>query len=302
MEKERCHDTLLSIAEQSSIIGVDIGGTKTFVARYSSATFELEAEERIATDAQRGFSAVVTDVLSIIRKLQTPGTRAVGIGVAGLVRRPENILLKAPNIPGSGNVDLMKAFRDIGLPVFVDNDANCFALAEAVMGTGKGKKIVVGITIGTGVGGGIVINGTLFRGAHGFAGEIGHMLLMPGKPPEGTENPRGEVEQFLSGTALGRRCRAAKHPGEYLQGDVCSFLQPDLFREVAWLCTSLTHLLDPSIIIFGGSTGTALGPHLPAIRQALKEWMLPDTPMPEIAIAAIHHAGVLGAALLCTEN
>src|SRR5690606_34007907 len=133
-------------------------------------------------------------------------------------------------------------------------------------------------------GGGIIIDGKIFRGANGFAGEIGHMLLKPGEPPYPTQDKRGEVEQFLSGTAMGKRCEAASHPGEYLEGEVCEFMRPDVFREVAWLVTNLTHLIDPSVIVFGGSAGHALKPHLSKVETELKKWMLPGTPIPALKI------------------
>lgn len=184
------------------------------------------------------------------------------------------------------------------LPVHVENDANCFALAEARMGAGKDGKVVIGLTLGTGVGGGIVINGSIFQGADGFAGEIGHMLLRPGEPPYETEDKRGEVEQFLSGTAMGNRCPEAKDPSDYLHGAVCSFLHPQIFREAAWLCVSLTYLLNPSVIVFGGSAGTSLMSHLPEVESDVRKWMLPGTPLPRLAKAELKEPGVLGAALL----
>ena len=131
-------------------------------------------------------------------------------------------------------------------------------LQKASREQAKGHSVVVGITLGTGVGGGIVIDGKIFTGAHGYAAEIGHMLLRPGETPYPMEHPRGDAEEFLSGTAMGKRCKAAENPQEYLEGSVCSFLQPQVFEEVAWLCTSLTHLLDPSVIVFGGSAGERL--------------------------------------------
>ena len=182
--------------------------------------------------------------------------------------------------------------------VEVENDSRCFTLAEAVQGAGKDKRVVVGVTMGTGVGGGIVCEGKIFRGEHGFAGEIGHMLLRPGEPPYPTKDTRGEIEQFFSGTAMGKRCEAANKPEEYLEGQACSFLHPHLFREIAWMVTSLTYAVDPSIIVFGGSAGLALKPHLQDIRAELKNWLLPHTPMPELATATCKNPGTLGAALL----
>jgi glucokinase len=163
--------------------------------------------------------------------------------------------------------------------------------------------MVIGITFGTGVGGGLVIDGKLFEGAHGYAAEIGHMLMMPGKPPyDDKEDQRGRVEQFLSGTAMGKRCEEATSPEDYLEGAVCSFMQPQIYREVAWLCTTLTYMLDPDVIVFGGSAGHALLKHVDQITAELKKWTLPGTPLPVIVAATMKDAGVVGAALLTKSS
>ena len=124
------------------------------------------------------------------------------------------------------------------------------------------------------------------------------MLLKPGEPPFVTEDKRGDVEQFVSGTALGKRCQEAKTPEEYLEGEVCGFLQPMIFREIAWIIVNVTHLMDPSVIVFGGSAGRALEPHFDEVREELKTWMLPNTPLPDLAIAELKDAATRGAALL----
>ncbi|TSC79621.1 MAG: glucokinase [Candidatus Peregrinibacteria bacterium Gr01-1014_25] len=286
-----------------TILGFDLGGTKSSVSRYDAETWELHVHERLPTQAHRGWDVVLEDVLALIEKVRRPDTIAIGIGIPGLVRQPEGSVVRMPNIPGADDVPLKAIFeKRIGLPVSVDNDANCFTLAEAQRGAGKGHSVVIGITMGTGVGGGIVAEGRVFRGAHGFAGEIGHMLLQPGQPPFATDDKRGDVEQFLSGTAFGKRCSAAKRPEDYLEGEVCSFLQPQVFREIAWMCVSLLHVIDPSIIVFGGSAGKALKPHLSAIEHELRQWALPGTPLPELAIERTQHAATLGAALLTCER
>lgn len=293
--------TLKRPMASTNVIGVDLGGTKIVVARYDLKTFERQAEERVPTRGERGFIHVMDDVFSVAAKLSDGKTKGIGVGVPGLIRQPEGVLVTAPNIPESAGVDLKKLAKKSKLPVFFENDANCFALAEAHLGAGKGKRVVVGITMGTGVGGGIVVDGKLFRGAHGYAAEVGHMLLKPGHPPYRTEDRRGSVEQFLSGTAMGHRCTQAENPQDYLEGEVCSFLQPQVFREVAWFVADLTYLLDPSIIIFGGGAGASLGRHLDEVRKELPQWMLPNTTPPELAAATVHDSGALGAALLCKE-
>lgn len=281
-----------------TVIGIDLGGTKMSAARYDVATWYNEAEVSAPTQAKKGFQSVMTAVAGLVKKIRTPSTTHIGIGVAGLVEKPRGAILRLPHIPGAEGITPAHASVALGLPVTFMNDANCFALAEATLGAGKGKPVVVGITLGTGVGGGIILDGKIFSGAHGYAAEIGHMLLRPGETPYPMEHPRGDVEEFLSGTAMGRRCTAALRPEEYLEGAVCSFLQPQVFEEVAWMCTSLAHLLDPSIIIFGGSAGRALEPHLEEITKELQKWMLPGVPLPELATAQRADAEVLGAAMV----
>ncbi len=283
----------------ATVIGIDLGGTKTALVRYDSVTWNEEESLRLQTRANRGFPAVYDDLLGAMRSLKKKDTTAVGIGVPGLVRQPEGCIVRLPNIPGADGFPIKQSLsHDLGMEVNVSNDADCFALAEATYGAGKGHRVFVGITMGTGVGGGIVIDGKLFTGAHGYAAEIGHMLLRPGEPPYETDDKRGDVEQFLSGTAFGKRCEAAGKPEDYLEGAVCAFMRPDVFREIAWMCVNITHLLDPTAIAFGGSAGRALKQHLPKIRKELAIWMLPGTPLPELAIAELPNAATLGAALL----
>lgn len=286
-----------------TVIGVDLGGTKTSIVRFRENTWTVEEEVQVPTPAKEGLEACLAEIHSQIVILRDSSTRAVGVGVAGLVRQPEGSLIRAPNIERSENFPVREYLeRATKLPVSVDNDAHCFALAEARVGAGRGRDVVIGVTMGTGVGGGIVIDGVLFRGEHGFAGEFGHMLLRPGQPPIPAEDKRGEVEQFFSGTAMGKRCAAAERPGDYLEGEVCAFLRPDVFREVAWMCVNLTYAFDPSIIVFGGSAGRALKMHLPTVGTEFRAWLLPGTPTPELAVGELDHAGALGAALLTVER
>ena len=282
------------------VIGVDVGGTKCALGLFDGSSLDLLQQTTFPTRAKEGLPAVLDDIVDAIVALRTPETTAIGIGIPGLLQQPDGVLVKAPNIAQSENVAVKAMLSEkLGIPVHVGNDSQCFVLAEALMGSAKGYKTVVGVTFGTGVGGGIVIDGKIFGGAHGYAGEIGHMLLMPGTPPYKTKDMRGEVEQFLSGTAMGRRCEEAQSPEEYLNGAVCSFMQPDIYREVAWLCTNLIHLVDPDVIVFGGSAGHALHKHIEEITTELKKWTLPGTPLPDIVAGSTREkAGMLGAALL----
>lgn len=282
-----------------SVIGIDLGGTKIVAARFRCDDWREEAPERIPTNVGCGIETVLTDLSTLIRKLQMSDTHSVGIGVPGLVGNDGTIAV-LPHIPGAeGRKFGEELMQMTGLRCTIENDANCFTLAEALLGSGRGASVVIGVTIGTGVGGGIVIDGKLLRGAHGFAAEFGHMLLRPGKPDftYGKEDRRGDMEQAISGHAIAARfgkdllSRSSNDP------NLRTFL-----RELAWMCVSLTHTLDPSVIVFGGGVGRALGPHLSHLEKELTMWVMPRTPLPNLATAKLKNSEVLGAALTAVAH
>lgn len=286
-----------------TIIGIDLGGTKTAIALFEKDTMKQLSVKVFPTDAARGFDAVKQSLLSEIAEIRRDDTVAIGLGVPGFIDHVSGKVITMPNIPGAEGLELAACIQyETHLPTVLENDARCFAYAEAILGAGKDHEVVLGVTLGTGVGGGIVIGKNLYHGAHGSAGEIGHMLLQPGSPPYSTDDKRGEVEQFLSGTAMGKRCEAAESPQDYLEGQVCGYMQPEIFREVAWLIVNAVHTIDPSIIVFGGSAGRALTPHLPAIEAELKKWMLPGITAPLLAVSELKDAAVKGAALLAKAS
>ena len=287
----------------STILGIDLGGTKTALALFEKDSMKQLSIKVFPTDAARGFEAVKQSLLSEIAELRREDTVAIGLGVPGFIDHATGKVVTMPNIPGAEGMELGACVQyETRLPTVIENDARCFAYAEALLGAGKGLDVVLGVTLGTGVGGGIVINQKLYHGAHGYAGEIGHMLLQPGNPPYPTKDKRGEVEQFLSGTAMGKRCEAAESPEDYLEGQVCGFMQPQIFQEVAWLIVNAVHTIDPSVIIFGGSAGRALSSHLSSIEKELKQWMLPGITIPLLAVSGMKDAAVQGAALLASVS
>ena len=286
-----------------SILGIDLGGTKTAIALYDTELKQI-VSRAFPTDAKRGYDAVMQSLLAEVKAMIRPDTVAIGLGVPGFIDHDTGTVITMPNIPGAeGKAPAALLKSATGLPVVLENDARCFAYAEAILGAGKGHRVVLGVTLGTGVGGGIVIDDQIFRGGRGYAGEVGHLLLKPGEPPYPTDDKRGDTEQFLSGTAMGKRCEAAKRPEDYLEGAVCGFMQPQVFREVAWLITDALHLIDPSVIVFGGSAGRALKPHLPEILTELRTWLLPTVRPPLVCTGVLPDAALRGAALLArTES
>ncbi|MEX2459570.1 MAG: ROK family protein, partial [Actinomycetota bacterium] len=194
-------------------LGLDVGGTKV-------AGLVLDEEGSILGRAER--PTVTHDPGSALEAVASLGRELIeahgpvagaGAGVAGIVDHAAGVFRFGPNLLWR-EVPLAEELRTaLGLDVVVDNDANTAAWGEYRLGAGRGSTDMLMITVGTGIGGGIVSGGRLFRGAHGFAAEIGHVIVEPGGPRCGCGN-LGCWEQVASGNALGRLGReaAAEHP------------------------------------------------------------------------------------------
>jgi fructokinase len=190
-------------------IGVDLGGTKIEAVLLDDAGQPV-ARRRVPTEQQRGYEHIIetTGRLTDALRALAPECRAVGVGTpgalssrTGLMKNSNTVCLNGRDLPG----DLA---RRIGLAVIVENDANCFALAEAINGAGQGARVVFGVIMGTGVGGGLVVDGRLWSGPQHIAGEWGHHSIDPNGPLCYCER-RGCVETFISGPAVERRTSPA---------------------------------------------------------------------------------------------
>jgi glucokinase len=183
------------------VIGVDVGGTKIAVAAVDgvSATHAVEHPTvTVGTDALLdGLEHAVREVIAA-----TGQPDAIGVGVPSQIDYATGTVETSVNIPLTGVPLREELGRRFGVPVFVDNDANCAALAEAHI---VGERHLVMLTLGTGVGGGVVTDGLTFRGAHGLGAELGHMTVNPDGPPcPGNCPNRGCLEAYCSGQALER--------------------------------------------------------------------------------------------------
>jgi glucokinase len=183
-------------------IGLDIGGTKVLgVVVDEHGT--VVADHMQPSD--RGFDALVAGCLVTIDALRTPGV-PVGVGAAGLVDL-DGQLDYAPNLPGITRAPLQATLAaKTGRKVIVDNDANVAALGEVTYGAAIGARDALMVTLGTGIGGGIILNGGVLRGAHGFAAEVGHFTVDRNGPVCAC-GERGHWEAIASGNALGRMAR-----------------------------------------------------------------------------------------------
>ena len=187
-------------------IGIDLGGTniKGVIIDESGKGYHLT---RIATEAYKGGSEVLQNILSLIESLiekqgSTESFVGVGIGTPGFVDSEGMVLGGAENIPGWKGMQLYDPiYKKFGIPAVAANDVTVMAFAESKYGAGKGVKNMVCFALGTGVGGGIIINGELFKGSHGMAGELGHIVVETnGIPCSCGQN--GCLEQYASATGI----------------------------------------------------------------------------------------------------
>lgn len=195
------------------ILGIDLGGTKILSA-VLDAEGGMLARDHSVTPAAKGPEAVIQAIVESVRRaldqsgLTTSEIAAIGIGAPGLSNPETGILYTSPNLPGWRDIPLKGVVeKEFGRRSFLINDANAAALGEFHFGAGQGTRQFIYITVSTGIGGGIVLDGKVFTGSTGVAGEVGHMTIDVEGPPCNCGN-RGCWEALASGTALAREARA----------------------------------------------------------------------------------------------
>jgi glucokinase len=307
-------------------VGVDVGGTKVAAMRVR-ADGEILARTRVQTPSMEP-EAAVEALIGAAREVMADGVRAVGVGAAGMVDFAAGVLRYAPNIAWREVAIRDRLAGELGVPCLLDNDANAAAWAEYRFGAGREAREMLLVTVGTGIGGGIVTGGRLLRGAHGFAAEIGHIIVEPGGPVCGCGN-LGCWEQVASGRAIQRMGRqaAADHPDSVLaslaKGNPSAVTGPmvteaakrgdDLARRVVAQVgrrlgegiAGLVNVLDPEIVVVGGGAVKAGDLLLEPAREAYAEAVqAPEhrPPVPLVPAALGNDAGAVGAAALALEE
>jgi glucokinase len=305
-----------------------VGGTKIAAARVVGA--EVHALTQHPTDLT-GPDALLDGLEATVREvIETSGTpEAIGVGVPSQVDFDSGTVVSSVNIPLEGVALASELGERLDVPVFVDNDANCAALAEASSVEGMPAQHLVMLTLGTGVGGGVVIRGQIFRGATGLGAELGHVTLNADGPEcPGACPGRGCVEAYCSGTALERdataRARerpesrlgqvAAEHGGRVRGLDVVAAAEQgdgdalELMRTLGrWLgvaIASFQNVFEPEHMVIGGGLSAAADLFLPAAREEAESRALPAlADRLRIAVArAGAEAGVIGAGLLAAQE
>ena len=309
-------------------IGIDVGGT-TAKAGVVDEAGQILYKSSCKTGIERDFEDIAADMAELCRHIvresghEMAEVAAVGVGIPG-EQSPKTGLVAFCNNLGWVDVPLMQRLRDaLGLPVYVDNDANVAALAESAFGASKDAPTSILITLGTGIGGGIVQNRRLHTGAHGVGGEIGHMVIaMNGE--ECNCGHRGCWEKYASATAIIRMGRALMEEkpdcalARQMGGDAANLNAKavlDLAKAgdadcagifetyVKYLCVGLANLIniyDPDMLVLGGGVAHAGDFLLDAVRAALGDYVYcPALSWARVELARMgNDAGIIGAAML----
>ncbi len=311
------------------VIGVDVGGTKLLAGTVDSALAVHHRAQRSSQDLDTG--ELLDALAAMVREAAdaAPGpVLGAGFGLPGVLDRRAGIVAACPHLPLEGVPFQALMEERLGIPVAVDNDANCALLAEWRHGAAVGCDDVVMVTVGTGIGGGLVCGGRLVRGASGGAAELGHMVVqMDGPPCQGQCPGLGHWEWYASGNAIGRAgaalaetrpdsalAREAK-AGKPVTGALVTELAHDgdeASREAIHQVgialgagmVSLVNIFNPQLILVGGG-GIAAGELLlaPARREVAEHAMPSLRDVVEIVPARFGaDAGLLGAATLAFEE
>jgi glucokinase len=308
-------------------LGIDVGGTKVEAAVVEGAAVIDPQQVATDLDSTEALLAGLEDLAQ--RTIAAHGEpAAIGVGVPSQIEFATGTVISSVNIPFEG-VDLRDELeRRFGVPVYVDNDGNCAGLAEAELVDDGPARHLVMLTLGTGVGGGVVIDGSIFRGATGLGAELGHMVVnaygpeCPGKCPN-----RGCLEAYCSGVALARAATAfaSGQPGSKLAGcmdeegncsgvDVVRLAREgdedsrQLLHELGtWLgvgIASFVNIFEPEHIVIGGGLGAAADLFLDtAVAEAARRALPAGFERVSISLAkGGPEAGVLGAGLLAMKE
>jgi glucokinase len=308
-------------------IGADLGGTKMLVGAVGGEGEVLSRSTQ--STHERTVDQILQTLEAELRKALEASPEAVGIGlgVPATIDRDRGIAISAVNLP---LIDV--PVRDligerVGIPTFVDNDANCAALAEHRFGTGRGSDNLVLLTIGTGIGGGLILGGELYRGSSGAGAELGHVVIDENGPRcQGNCPNRGCVEALASGTALGREGRwaAERHPESALGGLLAAGTEIDgrvvtdaaldgdataretvalIGRRIGVALSSLANIFEPDLFVLGGGVMRAGELLLEPARHELRIRALPPQNDTRVVAAQLGpEAGMIGAARMALEE
>lgn len=289
-------------------IGVDLGGTNVRAAIVDEEGKVL-VQKKSPSYAQDGKEKVMDTIINLIKSLPDYELcSGIGVGVPGPCDEKTGSMVLATNLPGFEGYSIANMLEEtFHMPSFIDNDANVAALAEALVGAGKGKKVVYYVTLSTGIGGGLVINGECISGKHGFTGEIANIIIDRNRSKV-NYLAVGAIENEASGIAITRKAnekasKKYKHAGEVFEdahnGDpVAKEIVDNVARDLAQLFATIACVCDPDIFILGGGMMQSSDLFLPSVIEKFKEISHTQLHDDEFVLASLEEPGVIGAAML----
>jgi len=289
-------------------IGIDLGGTKIEGIILEENGKEI-FRKRIATEQEKGYNHILSNIKSLYCNLteeikKQPHTLGIGTPGAlsirtGLLKNSNTTCLNGK--PLKKDLEIMLAHQ-----IDIQNDANCFAMAEAALGAGKGKDLVFGVIMGTGCGGGIVYHGKVITGLQAITGEWGHMSIDP-SGPECYCGSRGCVETFISGGGLEKQWQKKYGKKETLKNIVKLFRNGDnnasefmaeFFRHFGRAMANLINILDPDIVVLGGGVSNIEELYTLGIEEVRRCVFSDSLETPIVKHTLGDSAGVIGAAMI----
>jgi glucokinase len=301
------------------VIGIDLGGTKIATALVNDTGTILSYDYR-ETLGEKGPEAVVARMADAARAVMAEA--AVGIGSPGPLDIEAGVVLDTPNLPGWEYVPLTQPIEEaLGIKTFLENDANAAALGEHRFGAGRGTQHMIYVTVSTGIGGGLILDGKLYHGFNGMAGEIGHVTILPGGPLCGCGN-RGHLEAVSAGPAIARQARervargaptlivnlAEGDPARITarlvaeaasQGDaVAQEILAEAMEYLGIAMANYVNIFNPRVIVIGGGLSNIGDALFEPVRRIIKERAFP-VPAQSVRVVPAElgdKVGVLGAA------
>lgn len=309
------------------VIGVDLGGTNLRTAILSPDGNILDRHKE-ATHAADGWEKVVARLIENIKRQRKSAIQqgfdvaAVGVGAPGVIQADKGIVVKSPNFPDWNNLPLKDQLeKTLGIPVFLENDANAAALGEQWRGAGRGIRSMILLTLGTGVGGGIILDNKIWHGADGMAGEIGHMTLIPDGRPctcgntgclEMYSSARGIVQSFRE--ALGKTSGGVPDQLKQISSEqvyeaagtgneIAVRVMKDMGRMLGIGIASLINIFNPERIVVGGGVKDAWPLFIGATREEImkRAFAVPAKRTEIVPSELGDDAGMVGAAAVALE-
>ncbi len=281
--------------KNKAIIGVDLGGTSISVGKVSGEKIVKEIKQSVPAQADN--PQIITDfIIQAIDSVFDKEIESIGLGIPGLLNSKEGIIYDVQNIPSWKDIHLKDILEErFKVNVFIDNDANCFALGERIYGKGKKTHSFVGVTLGTGMGAGIVCNGNLHSDLNGGAGEFGMIPYLDATYEDYCSGKFFEMKYCLNGVEMFKKVEAGETDAIKAYNEFGQHLGNAL--------KAIIFSVDPEKIILGGSIAVA--------REYFENEMLKEMnsrvvtkyqKQTKVEFSELNGTAILGAAALCFNS